>query len=462
MPVTTLSKDKVKIYPNSFEAEQSVMCCLLIDGDASSQLISLLKEDDFYNSKHKKIFDAMHKLSKSGASIDMITVNDMMTKEKSAESDTLTYLADLVTKLPSAANYRQYLRILKRDSTLRKIISSCNKIIEEAYNSSDADDVVKLAEALIYSISKEHTKNDLEHINEAVMSLMERMDKMAKNKGELRGLMTGFPILDRKTNGLQKGDLIILAARPSVGKTSFALNIAANIANNEKIGKKKIAVFSLEMPSVQLAQRVVCNLSGVSMNDVSRGELKGDDDKKVWKVSQKLSNSEIYIDDSSMLTPYEILSKARRLSTRVNGLDLIVVDYLQLMMLEKKRETSRQESISEISRMLKIIAKELDCPVIVLSQMSRGIEARTDKAPRLSDLRESGAIEQDADIVMFLSREDEQAKRSSEYNIILEIAKHRNGELARIKYYWEGPFIRFSESTDQDTDSNIRLAASEE
>lgn len=453
MPLKTVGKESIKIYPNNFEAEQWLLCCILIDGQVASEAIPVLKEDDFYNIKHKKIFDAMQKLHSLTISPDVITVNDRMTKENNAETDTLTYLAELATILPSAANYRQYMRILKRDSTLRSLINNSNKIIEAAYAATDADEAVKYAEALIYAISKEHTRNDLEHISDAIIKLMERIDTMTKNKGALRGLMTGFPLLDKKTNGLQKGDLIILAARPSVGKTAFALNIVGNIANNENTKNKTIAVFSLEMPAVHLSQRIVCNLSGVSMEDVGTGELKNDDDKKVWKISQTLSDSCIYIDDSSMVTPYEILAKARRLSSRAKGLDLIIVDYLQLMMSKNARD-SRQEAISEMSRMMKIIAKELDCPVIVLSQMSRGIENRTDKSPKLSDLRESGAIEQDADIVMFLSREDEQQKHANQFPIMLEIAKHRNGDLARIRYDWDGPYLRFKESTNQDTQTN--------
>lgn len=450
MPTKLIGKESVKIYPNNFEAEQSILCCILIDGQTASEVVPLLSDEDFYNAKHKRIFEAMQRLHSLTIAIDVITVNDRLVKENNAESDTLTYLAELATVLPSSANFRQYLRIIKRDSILRSLINACNLIIEEAYKSSDSAEAVKYAEAMIYNIAKEQTRNDLEHISESVTKLMTRIDLMIKDKNALRGLMTGFPIFDQKTNGLQKGDLIILAARPSVGKTSFALNIAANIANLQSSQKKTIAIFSLEMPAVQLSQRILCNLSGVSMTDVSKGELKNDADKKIWKITQTLGNSAIYVDDSSMLTPYDVLSKARRLSARVKGLDLIIIDYLQLMSGKSNREVSRQETISEISRTLKIAAKELNCPVMVLSQMSRGIESRTDKAPRLSDLRESGAIEQDADIVMFLSRENESIKNAKEFPILLEIAKHRNGELAKIRYDWEGPYIRFTESKNQD------------
>ncbi len=450
MPTKLIGKERVKIYPNNFEAEQSILCCILIDGQTASEVVPVLKDEDFYNAKHKRIFDAMQRLHTLTIAIDVITVNDRLVKENNAESDTLTYLAELATILPSSANFRQYLRIIKRDSILRNLINACNLIIEEAYKSSDSAEAVKYAEAMIYGIAKEQTRNDLEHISESMTALMARIDMMIKDKNALRGLMTGFPIFDQKTNGLQKGDLIILAARPSVGKTSFALNIAANIANIKSTQKKTIAIFSLEMPAMQLSQRILCNLSGVSMTDVSKGELKNEADKKIWKITQILGNSSIYIDDSSMLTPYDVLSKARRLSARLKGLDLIIIDYLQLMSGKSNREVSRQETISEISRTLKIAAKELKCPVMVLSQMSRGIESRTDKAPRLSDLRESGAIEQDADIVMFLSRENESIKNAKEFPILLEIAKHRNGELAKIRYDWEGPYIRFTESKNQD------------
>lgn len=459
MPIQNIGKEQVKIYPNNFEAEQSLLCCIMIDGQVASEVVSLLKTEDFYNKKHKQIFEGMQKLHNQSVSIDIITLNDIMLKQENTGEEITSYLAEIATLQPSAANFRQYLQILKRDTVLRYLINSCNSIIEKAYNSTDAEEVMKYAEKLIYNIAKEQAKHDLVHISEATTQLMSKIDQMIKNKGALRGLMTGFPIFDRKTNGLQKGDLIILAARPSVGKTSYALNIAANIANNPTDPPKKVAIFSLEMPAVHLAQRIVCNLSNVSMNDVSSGTLKNDDDMRLWKISSELSNSMIYIDDSSIVTPNDILSKARRLSSNVKGLDLIIVDYLQLMNNDKNRnDNSRQESISDISRMMKIIAKEIDCPMIVLSQMSRGIESRTDKSPKLSDLRESGAIEQDADIVMFLSREDEQLKNAKEYSVILDIAKHRNGELARIRYNWEGPYIRFTESNNQDT-TNTKLNA---
>lgn len=436
-----------KEYPKNHEAEQQVLCCILIDNNVAMDSLPQLNESHFCTPKNKIIFNVMKELHSKGEIIDMVTINDVL-KKTQAGNDYYPYLYETKNILPSAANYRRYLKILKRDEILRQLIDCSYKIIEDAYKSLDAKESLNKAEALIYSISKDVNKNDLEHISEPMTKLMERIDIMAKNKGALRGLMTSYPLLDRKTNGLQKGDLIILAARPSVGKTSYALNIVANIARNTK-QKKSIAIFSLEMPAIHLAQRISCNLSDVSMNDIGTGDIKSAGNENLWKTYKLLSGSSIYIDDSSLISPGEILSKCRRLASRVGGLDLIVVDYLQLMQGDNIRSNSRLEDISNISRMLKITAKELGCPLIALSQMSRGIEGRTDKNPKLSDLRESGSIEQDADIVMFLSRENEDTKVATQLPIILELAKHRNGELGKIRYIWEGPYIRFRESENQ-------------
>ena len=455
-------KEKIRVYPNNFEAEQAMLCCIMIDGRVAEEVIPQLKSDNFYNSRHKTIFEAMKKLHNSSISVDIVTLNDLLQKQNDAGDEMAAYLVELMNIQPSAVNYKDYVEILNRDTILRYLIDSCNTITEMAYNATDAQKVVQKAENLIYSISKEQSRRDLAHISEHTGELITRLNDIIKQHGAVRGLMTGFPILDKKTNGLQKGDLIILAARPSVGKTSFALNIVANIAFNQNYKEKKIAVFSLEMPGVHIAQRIVSNLSNVAMTNIGTGSLSTDEDKRIWKVISTLSYSQVYIDDSSIITPNQILSKCRRLSSSLGGLDLVVVDYLQLMNNDQYKE-SRQEAISEISRMLKIIAKELDCPIIVLSQMSRNIESRTDKAPRLSDLRESGAIEQDADIVIFLSRENEQMKDASEYTILLQIAKHRNGELAKIRYNWEGPYIRFTESKNQDMETkNLFINSPEE
>lgn len=442
--------DNIKIFPNNFEAEQSLLCCLLIDGNVVEKIVPIFNENVFYNKKNHSIYKTICQLYKKGSAIDIITVNDLMEKLNLSDDNTLLYLTELNNLLPSGANFDYYSKILYRDYVLRSLITACNTIVAECYESTDENKTLRNAEKLIYSISKELDKGGLTHISGATSELMERIDTLCKNNGMLRGLPTGFRIFDSVTNGLQNGDLIILAARPSVGKTAFAFNI---VANTIKVGEPKtIAIFSLEMPAVQLAQRLVCNMGDVKMSDVSKGILKGESSKNIWRVNQTLSDSKIFVDDRSMVPPSEVLSQCRRLPSIAGSkkVDLVIVDYLQLMLPDKekgKSYVSRQEEVSSMSRMMKLMAKELDCPVILLSQMSRGIENRDDQTPLLSDLRESGSIEQDADIVMFLTREVNEDKLNSP--IILSIAKHRNGELKNIRFDWQGEFMRFTESEDQ-------------
>lgn len=442
---------KMRVYPNNFEAEQSVLCCMLIDGDVARNVVPMLPVDAFYNDKNRKVYSAMSALFNANSPIDLITVYDYMEKNGLSDEETLPYLSSLNSLLPSGANFMHYAKIVFRDMTLRNVISSCNKIIEKAYESSDAEEVVYYAERAIYNLSKEMSHNELKHISSATIEVMERIEKLKKDKNSMRGLYTGFRLFDKVTNGLQNGDLIILAARPSVGKTAFALNFVANIA--EKSDKPKcMAIFSLEMPSRQIAQRIMANMGGVSMADINSAELKSDGDTRLWKVTQKLSNSKIYINDSSLISPAEVLSQCRRLGAEYNGgrLDLVVIDYLQLMSAatdKKGGSDNRQQEIAYMSRMMKIMARELDCPVVLLSQMSRGIENRKEKTPQLSDLRESGAIEQDADLVIFLYREfDEEREKSP---VMLDLAKHRNGELTKIRLNLQGEFMTFTESDDQ-------------
>lgn len=441
---------KIKVFPNNLEAEQSLLCCILIDGTVASNAISMLIPDAFYNKSNKRVFLAMKELYSDDAAIDIITVNDRMIRMGVADENTLTYLTDLVTMLPSGANYFQYLTILKRDYLLRTIIERCNKIIEMAYSGEEAKAVLDFAEKEIFEIAKAENSAELRSIAEPATEVMERLNAIAKDKNAYRGLMTKMPLLDRLTKGLQKGDLIILAARPSVGKTAFALNLAANISKDVN-QPKTIAIFSLEMPAIQLTQRILCNLSNVSMDEVNEGQLIGDSKTQLWKAVRTVSNSKIYINDSSLITAEEIISQCRRLSNdkekNIKNIDLIIVDYLQLMESSKKNADNRQAEVADVSRKMKIIAKELQCPLILLSQMSRGIENRKEKEPQLSDLRESGAIEQDADIVMFLSREDESDKKNSP--IMLDIAKHRNGDLGYIRLTWDGNHQRFAEHADQ-------------
>lgn len=450
---TTADKNKTtkpRIFPNNFEAEQSLLCCVLIDGNAARNVVPMLKPAAFYNERNKRIFIAMEGLFHSAVPIDIITVFDYMEKNALSDGETLQYLTTLNNLLPSGANYMQYAKIVHRDMTLRNIIEKCNDIVAKAYDASDAEQLIHYAEKQIYELSKEMSKNELKHISTATIEVMERLEKLKKDKNAMRGLNTGFRIFDKVTNGLQNGDLIILAARPSVGKTAFALNIVANVAEKND-NPKCMAIFSLEMPARQIAQRLMSNMGGVSMADINSAEIKGDGDTRLWKVTQKLSDSKIFINDSSLITPAEVLSQCRRLGAEYNNgrLDLVVIDYLQLMSggQSERNADSRQQEIAYMSRMMKVMARELNCPVILLSQMSRGIEARKEKTPQLSDLRESGAIEQDADLVIFLYREDDEDKKHSP--IMLDLSKHRNGELKKIRLNWQGEYMTFAESEDQ-------------
>ncbi len=441
-----------KIFPHNFEAEQSVLSCLLIDGNVSSQYIGKIDPECFYNEKNRKIYEAMRALNDAGESVDVVTVTDQMTKTGFGDEKLLDYLAGLTVLMPSAANCANYVKIIQRDRVLRLLIEKCNLIIENAYSSTNEEETLRLAEKEIYGIGNDLAKSSLEPLYNAAIELIERLNVLSKNKDAYRGLTTGFPHFDKLTNGLQKGDLIILAARPSVGKTAFALNIASNILRR-KGEQHAIAIYSLEMPAVQLAQRMLCDLANVTMDEINSGEVQGDGHQHLWEITKSLSNSRVFVNDSSFVSPNDIAGQCRRLCGSGKGftkLDLLIVDYLGLMSLhtDSKREPeNRQLEIATMSRQMKGFAKEFQCPVILLCQMSRGIENRIEKTPQLSDLRESGAIEQDADIVLFLSREDESAKHDSP--IMLDISKHRNGELGRIRLNFDGKHMRFSESADQ-------------
>ena len=442
-------------YPNNFEAEQYVLCCFLIDGSTVQDHIKDVTEDHFYSPRHKAIFRAISYLADKGVSVNVITVNDRIAKEQSGDINTLEYLTELASVTPGAVNIRDYIKILERDMIMRKLIEIGNTITEDAYVSDDASASVTRAEQLIYALSnKTNTKGQLEHISSASQRFLARLEKLGSDPDALKGLETGYPRLDRVTNGLQPNSLIILAARPSVGKTAFVLNIIANIIR--KKSNKVVAMFSLEMPSEQLVQRILATNTDIGMHEYSTGQIDEDSMQEVWNAHTELGGSKIFVESVSMQTPGNIASRCRQLKAGEGGgkLDLVVIDYLQLMANDKdkeRRSSTRQTDVSDISRMLKVMAMELECPVIALSQMSRSIEGRTgdDKQPRLSDLRESGAIEQDADMVMFLSRENEAEKIRESSNIILDIAKHRNGELKKIRYVFEGPHVRFTESEDQ-------------
>ncbi|MCM1438035.1 MAG: replicative DNA helicase [Roseburia sp.] len=436
------------VLPNNLDAEQALLGCMLIDNQILSDVLEKLSEDDFYQESHRHILSAMKLVYLDHKPLDLVTLADRLEIEGNLEkSGGLAYLTELTQVTPSSANYNHYFDIVRRDSVNRKLIRASREIIKYAQSSDDNLKSVQYAEELVYDISKTNDSSSVKDIRESdgIDLVLQKFQLLNDDKDAFRGIQTGLIKLDKLTNGLQKSDLIVLAARPGMGKTSLAMNIVENAAlNNDKI----CAVFSLEMPEVQIIQRLLCGFAGVSMSDALSGKLESNDWKKLTKASEKLRKSRIYIDDSSRVTPAEILSKCRRIKAKNNGqLDLIMIDYIQLMSSGKKNaEQNRTQEVADITRELKIMAKELDVPVIALSQLRR----MQSKEPQLSDLRESGAIEQDADIVMFINRPDvgatdEELKKG---NIIkgmadLIIAKHRNGGLDRIKLRFKGELTKF-------------------
>ncbi len=440
--------DKNNVLPNNLDAEQALLGCMLIDNQILSDVLEKLNEEDFYQESHKSILSAMKLVYLEHKPLDLVTLADKLeTEGKLEKCGGLSYLTELTQVTPSSANYNHYFDIIRRDSINRKLIRASREIIKFAQSSDDNLKSVQYAEELVYNISKTNDSSSVKDIRESdgIDLVLQKFQKLGDDKDAFRGVQTGLIRLDRLTNGLQKSDLIVLAARPGMGKTSLAMNIVENAAlNNDKV----CAVFSLEMPEVQIIQRLLCGFAGVSMSDALSGKLGSNEWKKLTKASEKLRKSRIYIDDSSRVTPAEILSKCRRIKSKNNGqLDLIMIDYIQLMSSGKKNaEQNRTQEVADITRELKIMAKELDVPVIALSQLRR----MQSKEPQLSDLRESGAIEQDADIVMFINRPDvgatdEELKKG---NIIkgmadLIIAKHRNGGLDRIKLRFKGELTKF-------------------
>ncbi len=459
MPVKkpTSSTAQARRLPFNLEAEQAVLGAVLISQDAPSTILTELKKDDFYTKEHQIIFETMQKLflKKNHTYFDHIILTSELESAGLLETvGGVSYLITLTNVLPSATNYQYYVDIVKRDSTLRQLISAGGEIIDNAYESDDRETALGFAESKIYSISQTSDHSSLEHIKGSLEEVINDFEICFQNPEAKRGMPTGFPGLDHYTNGFQKGDLIILAARPSFGKSSLAINFVQNASVKYK---KTCAVFSLEMPRAQLSRRMACGISGVSMEKVLRGDLNENEQRKFRQAVNLLAEAPIYIDDNSMNTPAEIKSKCLRLKNDpACGLDFVMIDYLQLMNTGTKgRQESRQQEVSDISRNLKIMAKELGVPVLALSQLSRAVEQRTgDHKPQLSDLRETGAIEQDADIVMFIHRPSRYSDTNKDGSLdpteaYLILAKHRNGALGEIPLVWDGSTTTFR-STEKD------------
>ncbi len=448
MPQKQPQKKPTRTIPHNLEAEQSVLGCVLYDNDTAADILAELKPEDFYSESHKFIFEAMQTVFNRNTPVDFVTLTDELESNGTLASvGGMPYLTTVSTGVPSAANFRHYMDIVKRDSVMRKLIHASNDIIEMAHSNVSREDIIGFSEKAVFDISAQSDTSQLTPIRDSVGTVIEKFDRAQSNEGDSKGLTTGLAGLDNALNGLHRTDLILIAARPAMGKTSLAMNIVENAAT---LAGATCAVFSLEMSKEQIAQRMLCSLAEVPMSQALRGQLK--DDKawaRLWKTSAELEKSKIFIDDSTLITPAEMLSKCRRLKARY-GLDLVMVDYIQLMTGGGRAE-SRQQEISAISRSLKILAKEVDVPVIALSQLSRAVESRASQRPQLSDLRESGAIEQDADIVMFIHRpdkvpENEQKVVSGEIpkNVAeLIIAKHRNGALENIPLRFRDEYTKF-------------------
>ncbi len=431
-----------KVPPHDVEAEQAVLGSMLTDKDAVISAIEILKIDDFYRTDNKSIYEAIMNLYNRAEPIDIITVKaELESLGKFEQVGGLEYLASLPDKVPTTANAIKYIKIVEEKSTLRNLIKTANEIIELGYDpTEDVSDIMEGAEKKIFNIMQNKDKKSYSPIKDVLVDSFTQLEELYNRKQHITGVPSGFVELDYKTAGFHGSDLVLIAARPAMGKTAFALNIATNAAVRANV---PVAIFSLEMSKEQLVNRILCSEAMVDSNKVRTGKLEEDDWTKLAGSIGPLSEAEIYIDDTPGISITEIRAKCRKLKLEKN-IGMVVIDYLQLVQGTNKRGASREQEISEISRSLKILAKEISVPVIALSQLSRAAEQRPDHRPMLSDLRESGAIEQDADIVMFLYRDDYYNKDSEKKDIAeVIIAKHRGGSTGTVELLWLGSYTKF-------------------
>ena len=417
----------MRIPPHSVEAEQSVLGSILLDKEAMISVSETLVPEDFYKEAHKVIYESMLKLYNSQSEIDLITLTDELRDQGYLDDiGGIAYITSLSTVVPTTSNIKYYVNIVKEKSISRQLISAANDIINLGYDgSAKVEYVLENAEKKIFDISQERATNDFQPINQVISEALSMLEKLYEEKNDVTGLTTGFRDLNKKINGLQRSDLLLIAARPAMGKTAFALNLVQNAALK---GDASVAVFSLEMSKEQLVQRMIASQSTVELKKIKTGTLADNDWPRITDGMAILSGAKIHIDDTPGIKISELRSKCRKLKIE-KGLDLVLIDYLQLMEGEGQNE-SRQQEIAKISRSLKILAKELDCPVVALSQLSRAPEQRADHRPMLSDLRESGSIEQDADIVMFLYRDEYYNPDTEKKNIGEVIVAKNRGSLS--------------------------------
>lgn len=430
-----------RIPPHNLEAEQAVLGAILLENDAIVAAAEHIGPEDFYRAAHQRIFEAMLQLNDEAEPVDLITLSTRLKDQDLLEEvGGIGYLTELANAVPTAANVAHYAQIIEEKALLRRLIRTATQIASSGYaGAEDVRELISDAERRILEISGRRSEGFVP-IRDVLMDVFERVEFLYNHKGGVTGIPSGYPDLDKLTSGFQKSDLIIVAARPSVGKTAFALNVAQNVGVR---AKETVAIFSLEMSAAQLVQRMICAEANVDANRMRTGHLEGDDWEKLTMAIGSLSEAAIYIDDSPALTTADIRAKCRRLKQE-RGLGLIVIDYLQLIHGRGRTADNRQQEVSEISRSLKQIARELEVPVIALSQLSRSVEQRQDKRPMMSDLRESGSIEQDADIVAFLYRDDYYNQESEKKNIIeVIIAKQRNGPVGTVELVFLKNFNKF-------------------
>jgi replicative DNA helicase len=431
-----------RVPPHSIEAEESVLGAMLLSESAISDVLERIRPDDFYRPSHRRIFQAVVSLFGRGEAIDSVTVSEELRRTGELEDvGGKPYILHLVSSVPAASNAAYYARIVEETALLRRLIEVTQQAAAMAFESADdPDHIVDQVEQLVFSVAEKRLGDNFTHIRELLHEQLEHVEKLQERGASITGVPSGFVDLDNLTAGLQNSNLIIVAARPSFGKTSLALNIAQQAATDHHV---PVAIFSLEMSRTELVQRLVCAEALVDVSKLRRGHLNDQDWSRLATAVGRLADAPIFIDDTESVTVLEIRAKARRLKQK-SGLGLVIIDYLQLMSGPRRSE-NRQQEISEISRSLKILARELEVPVIAVSQLSRAVESRQDKRPMLADLRESGAIEQDADVVMFIYRDEVYNADSTDKGTAeILLAKHRNGPVGRLKLTFLENYTKFA------------------
>lgn len=442
-------------YPHDLVAERSLLGSMLISSDVCQTVLSLASKDDFYLDSHRILFEAMQNIYADNSPVDVTTLTSYLIDKKLLDkTGGVEYLLELSESVPTTSHSEHYLKRLNEKALLRRLIKESTEIIEKAYGDvENINDFIGEVEKDFLNVTRDRNAGEFQNVKSVIQKVTDRLVMLQKADGKISGVKTGYYDLDKLTSGLQKGDLIILAARPSVGKTAFALNVAYNVSYKSD---EAVAIFSLEMPAEQLIQRIICSAGSLKAESLRSGSILKESSERYYAAADKVSKCNLYIDDTPGIRVGEIAAECRRLK-REQGLKMIVIDYLQLISGPANSRESRQQEVSDISRQLKMIARELEVPVLALSQLSRSVEKRDNKRPVLSDLRESGAIEQDADIVSFIHREDYQdPKKEAETQGATDIiiAKHRNGALADIRLVFLKQFSKFANPARSDQQIN--------